>query len=239
MRHPARVPCLSAPLNSTLGVMQDEAPRVHDPSVIELLREVEADRGMLFRLAGDVILRPGKSMFPMDILAIGAIKRNVSTAAGFRTMVQTWNVACAKALLRMHLDTALRFSAAWLVEDSHAFASAVLAHERIDKIRDKNNDRLTDAHIVASRESELPWLPRIYKHLSGFVHFSGQHIYTAVLRADAQQGSIEFEITDFDYSYPTESWVELVSCFREGTEFLANYLRSYGTSRLSEATNEK
>ena len=41
-------------------------------------------------------------------------------------------------------------------------------------------------------------------------------------------------MTEFDSLYPESSWIEVVECFREGTEFLAKYLNGYGvTKRMS------
>ena len=94
-------------------------------------------------------------MYMMDFFAIGAIKRNVGTARAFRAMIESWNLVCARALLRMHIDTALRFSAAWLVQDPHSFASQLLGHERIDRMRDSNGRRMTDAYLVSVRS--LDW----------------------------------------------------------------------------------
>lgn len=54
----------------------------------------------------------------------------------------------AQTLLRAHIDTALRFSAALRVEDPHKFAIDVMAGERIDKMKDQSGQHLRDAYLV-------------------------------------------------------------------------------------------
>ena len=213
-----------------------EAPPPHDPRVLSLLQAVEADRAAILKIAGTIVGVKGARMYPLDIMAIGAVKRNVSTAAGFRKVVESWNMVCARSLLRIHLDTALRFSAAWLVEDPHAFAREVLKGERIDKMKNSRGQRLTDAYLIELRSAEYPWLPRVYKNLSGYVHFSGSHIYDSVAGVDEDERSIEFEITEFDTRFPAFSWIEVVQCFREGSEFLVRYLRGYGMTKSLSPT---
>lgn len=178
-------------------------------------------------------------MFPLDLMAFGALKRNISTAAAFRMMIESWNMVCARALLRMHLDTSLRFSAAWLVEKPHEFASNVLKGERIDKIRDKDGKRLSDAYLVEVRSAQYPWLPAVYRALSGYVHFSGSHIYDSVANIGADDGTINFEIYETDLKFPEFSWIEVLQCFREATGMLAHYLNGYiATKQLTPAELE-
>src|SRR6266702_2099317 len=131
----------------------------------------------MLKLGMSVFGSAGAPMFPFDLLSFGAVKRNIGTARAFQMMIESWNMVCARSLLRIHIDTSLRFSAAWLVDEPHEFAMRVLKGERIDKMKDKDGRRLTDAHLVSVHAAEHPWLLDVYKSLSGYVHFSGSHIY--------------------------------------------------------------
>jgi hypothetical protein len=66
-----------------------DAPRLHDRKVSSLLEAVEADRAVVLKSAAQFIGTAGASMFPLDIMAIGAVKRSVSTAASFTKMIET------------------------------------------------------------------------------------------------------------------------------------------------------
>lgn len=197
----------------------------HSPRVLTLLDALEADRSALLKLGVEMTEGSDPSIYPLDLIAFGAVKRSVSLAAAMLLLVESWNLVCARSVLRLHIDTSLRFSAAWLVEKPHDFAMKILAGERIDKLKDRHGKRLTDAHIVQVRAVDYPWLPNVYANLSGYVHFSGAHVYDSIASMDSAAFSID--ITDTDMKFPEESWVEVLECFRHSTEILFKYLNGY------------
>ena len=146
----------------------------------------------------------------------------------------------ARGLLRVHIDTSLRFSAAWHVSDPHAFASRVLKGERIDKIKNRTGARLTDAHLVQLHKEQHPWLPAVYEHLSGYVHFSGAHISAAIHLVGEDDRTVEFLVSDTDLKFPESSWTEALECFREATSILETSLQDWGaTKKLSKKQLEE
>lgn len=175
-------------------------------------------------------------MFPLDFLAFAAVKRHASTTSAFVAMVKSWNMVVARALLRMHIDTSLRFSAAWHVAEPHAFATEVLKGERIDKLKTRAGVRLTDSHLVQLHRDKHPWLPAVYEHLSGYVHFSGAHIADAIEGLGDEDRTVQFLVSDQDLKFPEFSWVEILECFREATSILGMFLQGWGaTKKLSDA----
>ena len=199
----------------------------HTRPVRQLLNAVQADTDAMLKLGMATLNAGERAMFPLDMMALGAVKRSVSTSSAMLAMVRAWNMVCARTLLRTHIDTSLRFSAAWLVADPHEFASLVLKGERIDRLRDRDGKRLTDAHLVDLRSTEYSWLPAVYNNLSGYVHFSGSHIVDSVAGLDDATNSIHFEISPTDTKFPAFSWIEVLECFRETTELLARHLHGY------------
>lgn len=169
----------------------------------------------------------GADMYTLDFLVIGAVKRYLNNSAAFCLMIETRNMSCARALLRMHIDTALRFSAAWLVDDPQAFASKVLGGERIDKLKDKNGGKLSDAHLVKVHTMTYPWLPEVYKNLSSYVHFSASQIFDSVATLDENSRTVHFQISNKDVKFPEASWVELLQCFIEMAGMLEKYIEGY------------
>ena len=206
----------------------------HSKNVAASLEELASDAQQLRRMMIEVVAPSGSPMFPLDFLAFAATKRHGSTTSAFVSAINSWNMVVARSLLRIHIDTSLRFSAAWHVENPHDFSMKVLKGERIDKLKTRTGDRLTDAHLVKLHTSEHPWLPNVYEHLCGYVHFSGSHITDSITDLSDGDGTIEFLISDQDQKFPEFSWLEVVDCFREATRILENYLRGWGiTKKLS------
>lgn len=157
-------------------------------------------------------------------LPFGAAKRAISATSALKLLLESWNMVTARTLLRTH---------AWMVDNPHDFAKRIIAGERLDKIKDRNGNQLRDAYLVECMAPTRPWLPEVYKPLSGFSHFSGSHVFASIATLDGA-GGVSFHVSESDLDYPQESWVELIDCFREATEILVNYLHGYTqTKRLS------
>ncbi|NKI46521.1 hypothetical protein HFV06_09290 [Pseudomonas fluorescens] len=205
--------------------------------VESLLQALERDKDELLKLCMDVVGPSGSPMYPLDWMVFAAIKRTVSTSSATVAMVRAWNMVCARSLLRMHIDTALRFSAAWLVSDPHQFATNVMKGEPINKMKDRTGKRpLSDAFLVETHKAEYPWLPDVYKNLCGYVHFSASHITDSISNFEDASRNVEFEMSATDLKFPDFSWIEVVNCFRESTSILSWYLQGYAeTKKLTPA----
>src|SRR5450830_701689 len=90
--------------------------REHSERIKLLLTKLDADRAALLNLYHKELCYEGATIFPLDIVANGAVKRAISANSGFKMMIESRNLVVARTLLRTHIDTALRFSAAWLVD---------------------------------------------------------------------------------------------------------------------------
>lgn len=178
-------------------------------------------------------------MFPLDLLASGAAKRAVSATAAMTLLIESWNMVSARSLLRTHIDTALRFSAAWLVHNPHEFAALVIAGQPINKLRDREGKTLSDARLVQARSSEYPSLPKVYDSLCGYVHFSASHLGDAV-ESIGEDGSLSLLISETDLDFPQSSWLEVIDCFRASSAMLVKFLDGYAmTKRLTRQQLEE
>lgn len=209
----------------------------HAASVRELIAGIESDSDLMLKIGQQILSAGGDEksapMFPLDFLALGAIKRNLNTSRAFRQMIESWNMVCARTMLRTHIDTAMRFSAAWEVREPHDFAMAVLRGERIDQMKDQLEQRLTDRRLVELRSASYPWLQDVYSNLSGYIHFSGAHIIDSVagFGEDRDAATISFLLSDTDMRFKEDSWVEVCECFRAGTEMLGKYLAGWARTK--------
>ncbi len=198
----------------------------HGPQVLKSLNDLSNNRMKMLEITKKMISAYKGTMYPLDLLAIGAIKRSLSTIYGFKLLIESWNMICARSLLRIQLDTAMRFYAAYLVENPHDFATRVLHGERIDKLRDRDKQLLKDAYLVSKLTDELPWLPEVYKNLSGYIHLSGSHIFDSLVDFN-DSGIISWAMTDDDSKFPELSWCEIIVCFNEALDFFMRYLEGW------------
>ena len=139
-------------------------------------------------------------------------------------MIRARNLTCAGPLLRLQIDTALRFYATGLVDDPHELASRVLRGERIDKMKSRDNKRLRDFYLVEKiAEREAPWLPAVYESTSGYVHLSNVHMH-ASLSPGNKAGAIKGKIAFGDKPLPDELYQEAIEAFVAAVELLGRLI---------------
>jgi hypothetical protein len=177
-------------------------------------------------------------LFGMDVLAWAGCKRTYNSSAALKHTVRSWNFLASAILLRTHLDTALRFHAAWLVDNPNKFANDFLSGKEIRKINDRNNKPMTDSYLRDRLAEKFSWVKEVYIQTSSFIHFSDSHVAACFLEGPGD-GQLSLSISEFDFYVPEERWIELVECFLKVTEIFHHYLKGWAdTKRLTPAELE-
>jgi hypothetical protein len=198
--------------------------RIASENLEQALIELRSTDAQIMDLGKAVITADNGNMFPVDLLAIAAMKRTSGNTEGFITLIEAKNMAAARSLLRIQIDTFLRFSAAWLVEKPHDFANDVIGGKQIRNLKDRNGKKMNDKYLVDVLSSEYPWLNDVYKNLCGYVHFSGAHLSNAVQSLNDSERTVTFHIGKEDTQYPEWSWTEAVDCFTNAINILFYYI---------------
>lgn len=188
-----------------------------------LLDKIDNQRERHIDLSRAMLEADGHKLFSLDFLAVAALNRSLSNSSAFTQMVRAQNYLIAASLVRLQLDTFLRFFASYLVSDPHDFATSVLAGTEIRKLRDRSGATMTDRYLVESVASEFPWVPSVYKSTSGFIHLSDKHIYGAI-QSVQNDGRLSMLIGPNPDRFPNELWVEMTEGFIAATEALFQYL---------------
>lgn len=211
-------------INKHMAALPEQTPNVH-----KLLCELDADREALLDYYKSGHAQTSGKLYAMDMFILGVVKRTLSSNHAMQVMVQTWNLVAARTLLRTHIDTALRFSAAWLVDDPEDFAKKVLDGVQIDRMR-HGKELMKDSYLIGKLLADCPWLRDVYANLSGYIHFSDSHITSSILTI-RDDGKFDFRLSEYDFGYPESSWTEVLECFREITGMLILRLAAYSKAR--------
>lgn len=172
------------------------------------------------------------NMFPVDILAAATIKRSMALIQAFATLVRLRNYTTAASILRLQLDSCLRFSAAYLVEKPHDFATNVLTGKPVRKMKDRNGKLMHDRYLVESLASKFEWMPRVYEATSGFIHLSEKHLFS-VFEGTEEEDCIGLRVAADDENVPEELWLELIDGFRAATDVLFEYLYGWAYAKAN------
>jgi hypothetical protein len=199
----------------------------HSTRTVEALKTTEALQDVTRELWLEMTNAYGGALYAVDMVANAAVKRSISQAHGFRLLVEAGNLVCARSLLRLQLDTAIRFYAVFLVKSPHDFCHNIIKGIQINRMKDKDGNRLTDRYLVTKLGEKHAWMPPVYDELSGYIHFSVRHFYPIVESINEESREMSFVIAPTDENYPEFSWWEAVECFNESTKVFLDYLRGW------------
>jgi len=195
---------------------------------IDKLRKLRED---LPSLGSEIMLSGRMSMYPMDMVIIGIVKRCLSTSSALEKLVLEWNMTCARAVLRMQLDTVLRLSAFWLSSDLQKMAMDVLGGKQINKMKDRDGCKMTDSYLSRKLGERFDWIPKVYKYTSSYIHFSERQLFYPISEINNKERTVNFVINDKDYNFPEFSWVELVDCAANCLIIIKCFLNEYRQSK--------
>ena len=189
--------------------------------LIKKLEDKQVDVGMRMMSAY------GGALYPLDLFALGAIKRSLSLCAGFKLLIGENNFTCAAAILRMQLDNALRLFAAFVVKEPHKFAVDVMDGISIRKLKDNTGQFMTDRHLVNILSKKYKWVERVYVETSKFVHLSDKHVFGIFTRTNEIDRTADISISARDDDVKKSAYVEAVDAFIAATNIFLDYLEGW------------
>jgi hypothetical protein len=199
----------------------------HGDDVNRAIQGLEADRKTLVEMALEMCQAHGGDVYPLDLYANGAINRSLALSAGFQSLIEQRNILCAGAILRLQIDTAIRFYASFIVDDPHSFATDVLKGVAVRKLKDRCDQFMTDAYLVKCLKPEYGWIDRVYETTSGYIHMSDVHIASTFDGVNADNRSVGIRIGWEDTKQPASLYLEAIAAFRAATAVFARYLHGW------------
>lgn len=179
-----------------------------------------------------VLIQSGKGMYDLDLLANAALNRTLSTINGFLLLTRANNFNCATHLIRIHLDTLLRFAAAWLVDNPHEFARNVLKGIPIKHMRDRTGEKMSDFHLKNTLSQLYPWVEKVYNETSGYIHLSDKHIFnSSSLKGES---TIAFSISSEDRFVSDALRIEATELMIEITNCICHFANEYSTAKNNQ-----
>ncbi len=155
----------------------------------KLLNELEEKIITLTALGKKSLLTP-PGFYTFDIYVNGLLNRSVNLLRGFCSLMRNKNFIAAAPLVRLHLDSLLRLYAPNLVSfNIDEFALQVIGGKPVRQIKDKANQKLTDARLVdkISEIEEFKWVRKVYDTGNSYVHYSDQLIFAAMKAGGADR----------------------------------------------------
>jgi hypothetical protein len=139
---------------------------------------------------------------PRDLLFFAAANRAISNIRGFIAVFEQDNYLLGNSIIRLQLDTILRFFALELVDDPNDLAVKILKGDKIQKLQDRNKNKMTDRNLcrLFVKETQSPGIENVYEHACNFIHLSKTHVsaifdYQSVQMFDTESITDESKMT--------------------------------------------
>jgi len=192
------------------------------------LKRLEALEKSQVELAEKMIEAYDGAIYAVDLFISGALNRSLALSDGFKGLVKSKNLICAAAILRLQIDTAIRFFAGTLVDDTNQFVSDVLKGKHIRNLKDRNGNKMTDRYLVEELSDEYPWLPNVYEKTSSYIHLSDTHLFASVQNVEKDKRTLSLKISAVDRDeIPEKLYNEAVEAFNASTEIIVRFVNGW------------
>jgi len=188
------------------------------------LEKLQASQQQLIDLAKEMVTVA--DLYQMDLLTTAVLNRSLALIEGFVVLVRGHNTLAALHLVRLHLDSLLRYSAAWLVEDPGAFAMEVFGGKPVRKIKDRTGALMTDKYLTDKLTEEYTWVSSVYNQTSGYVHLSEKHYHSAIRKKEGGEDEqvVEAIISKDDRFIPYSLKLDAAGAMFEITQCIYEYV---------------
>jgi len=201
------------------------------------LKELEDQLKGIPDSAHRVLAAQNGALYLLDLIIVGAAKRSLNHSHGLISMVNARNMACARAIVRMHIDTVSRLLAYTYVDDPEEMASKVIGGTPLNKFKTRDGHKLRDAYLIDTMTKSHPWVRDVYDRTSGEVHFSEQQLFASIQSLNDSERTLQMMISPIDEKYPEFSWTEVVKCFHELNEILVRVIDSYAAHKTDNKSS--
>lgn len=171
-------------------------------------------------------------IYGMDLYTLGALNRSLDHIGGFGAALKNGSWLSAGALVRIQFDTAMRYFAAFLVDDPHQFAVEVLSGTMVRDIPDKTGRKMTDRYLSRKIGEKYRWFPDSYDRMSGYVHMSDIHMLAPIQASgDKTARTIGFEIGKMENCVSDRIYNSLTTTFKISTEIFLDLVEDWATTK--------
>jgi hypothetical protein len=212
--------------------MADECAPSLPESVENLLVELGQLKDQVTQQLASAWTADEARLFSADLVALGVARRTYAVVEGFVTLLKQRNPLCCGALLRLQLDTAMRFYACWLVPDPNSIAIALLDDTPLSEVASVEGKNLKDSYLHEKLSEHYGvWIDSVYKATSGFVHFTGRAILDASTDHDPDAHPKTVSLQGPGRIWTEPAMVEMVSAFVKSVGITVNLLYSWSCTK--------
>lgn len=184
-----------------------------------------------FKVEEALLLQVDYQLFPAHILYLSVLSRSLEQLEGFLLLFRAKQYGNCIALLRMQMDSIMRFYGVMRAKDIHDTAERLCNGDRLANLKDESGEKMKDVYLHKLLDEMNPGFSQHYDYACGFIHFSQEHFLHLLDRSwDQDLGKTSLRLGS-DYGHVDES--------DENKLLLAFFKYTNSILKLSQLLEEK
>ncbi len=176
-----------------------------------------------------------KELFKTDLYFYPLLNKSIQLTDGFIELIQNRNLTCAAILLRATMDNCLRLFAMYIANNPEEVVDCLLKGEKIDKLTDKNGNRLKDGYLKTKLGEYDDKFVIVYNNSSGYVHFSEKGIHQSV---SVSPNDTRFTI-QVSHEVPERANIFILECVQAYAHFLELFYEMFNNIIQAKSEYDK
>lgn len=208
----------------------DAAPELTEEHLARRLAFLRTAKDHQYGIQKQLFEADPETLYHADLVAFGVMARSNALIDGFCLLVEHQNVLAAAPLLRLQLDSVIRFNACWLVDDPSDVVIALFNDQPLSKMKDRTGRAMTDSYLAAAAGERHPGLLELYKQASSFIHLSVRQLAAPMTIIDRDTRKVAFSLGEA-VNWRLEDRLQAVEIFIDLTNALFQLLYEWVENR--------
>ncbi|MEH6307834.1 hypothetical protein RYH73_19425 [Olivibacter sp. CPCC 100613] len=141
----------------------------------DLLEQINILQRLFLSTSKSIMEAADSSIHPLDYFALSVIDRAISLNKGYKTLIESDNMASAVCLVRLQLDNLIRYYALLICDAPLKLMDHIFAGKPLNEYKE-NNQKFTDSFLARRLDADYPNSYSLYKHLCNYIHYGYTHI---------------------------------------------------------------
>lgn len=206
---------------------EKQSTQEYFPELSQLFTELECLKKThfdVFRLLqGDV----NDDIYLLDMFLKPVLKRSLDLTDSFSILVKKWHYSISGAILRMQLDNLLRIYYVFQRNDNDMLFLGFLREGSFRTLKHTNGQKVTDRLLIEIAKPNYPWIEKVYKETSNFIHLSTKHFHATIIKTDKSDRTIEEYFGVGFFNWPEFSINEVMSAYIKTTTSVLDLMKEW------------
>lgn len=211
--------------------------------LVEKLKEKKEGLFRAAQIVSSILNNNQETTSYYKIYTLAVLNRSMSIIEGYLTLLETKNFISISPLIRIHLDSLIRFNALLISDSANETAKLISKGKKIFEIKDREGKPMNDGYLVSRLNIDYDWVKNVYDRTCGYVHFSGQHIFDMVSHIEHNEDEeflkVFHLIGNKDDHVKIDSWIEATVAMIEISKLISKLTFSLFKEELDSAIKKQ